>query len=263
MTGSIIAQAEPTHLPVTDQTTQAAKTSWDESAQAWIEGVNTDYNRTHLLDPIMLNLAGNVQNKSCLDVGCGEGRFSRMLAARGATVAGIDPVPAHIASASLKHPEGNYLEAFAENLPFPDKSFDLVISYITFVDIHDIRAAIHEISRVLKDGGRFIVANLQSFITTKSDAWAIDGASKHVEVEEYFTERGQRVDFDNGFGKISIINFHRPLETYMQTLMDAGLVMTAFQEPKPTDKAVHDKPCLHLQQLVPYFYTMAWKKIDV
>jgi 2-polyprenyl-3-methyl-5-hydroxy-6-metoxy-1,4-benzoquinol methylase len=46
-----------------------------------------------MLDPLMLRLCGDVAGKRVIDVGCGEGRFSRMLAERGAASVGIDPTP--------------------------------------------------------------------------------------------------------------------------------------------------------------------------
>ena len=60
--------------------------SWQASAAAYIAFQDAnDRNRTMLLDPIMLDLCGDVRGQRMLDLGCGEGRFCRMLA-RGAEV---------------------------------------------------------------------------------------------------------------------------------------------------------------------------------
>ena len=67
---------------------------WNESAQAYIAFQDAgDRNRTLLLDPVMLDLCGDVHGRSAVDIGCGEGRFSRMLSERGASVVGIDVTP--------------------------------------------------------------------------------------------------------------------------------------------------------------------------
>ncbi|MGE5597624.1 MAG: class I SAM-dependent methyltransferase, partial [Hyphomicrobiales bacterium] len=74
---------------------------WAKSAKAWIAHQDQgETNRELLLDPIMLRLAGDVRDARVLDVGCGEGRFGRMLAARGATVVGLDPTRTLVSEAS-------------------------------------------------------------------------------------------------------------------------------------------------------------------
>ena len=55
---------------------------WDEFAPAWIERIRSrgDVSREGCLDEWMLREVGNVAGKDVIDLGCGEGRFSRMLA---------------------------------------------------------------------------------------------------------------------------------------------------------------------------------------
>ena len=65
---------------------------WEISAQAWVEsmGERGDGAREHVLDPVMLGRVAQGQFERGLDVGCGEGRFCRMLKA-GVTATGIEP----------------------------------------------------------------------------------------------------------------------------------------------------------------------------
>jgi hypothetical protein len=58
---------------------------WDRSASSWIAalGKRGDWGREHVLDPIMLKRASAQRFERALDVGCGEGRFCRMLRAKG------------------------------------------------------------------------------------------------------------------------------------------------------------------------------------
>jgi 2-polyprenyl-3-methyl-5-hydroxy-6-metoxy-1,4-benzoquinol methylase len=53
-----------------------------------------DFGRRYVLDPVMLPRALSRSPKKALDVGCGEGRFCRMLKPHGVGVTGIDPTPA-------------------------------------------------------------------------------------------------------------------------------------------------------------------------
>ena len=50
-------------------------------------------------------------------------------------------------------------------MPFPGASFDLVVSYLTLIDIADFRLALQEMVRVLQPGGTLLIANLNSFVT--------------------------------------------------------------------------------------------------
>ena len=65
-----------------------------------------------------------------LDVGCGEGRFCRMLAARGIATTGVDPAAALIARAKALHPDGNYRVAPAEAMIVEASGYDMAICYL-------------------------------------------------------------------------------------------------------------------------------------
>ena len=66
---------------------------WDDSAEAWIAdmGDKGDFSRRHILDAPMLARIRGRGFQTALDVGCGEGRFCRMLAGEGIATTGIDP----------------------------------------------------------------------------------------------------------------------------------------------------------------------------
>ena len=106
-------------------------------AEAWIAdmGEHGDYGRRHVLDGLMLTRALAVRPALALDVGCGEGRFSRKLAAAGVQVVGIDPTLALIERARTLDPAGDYRIGVAEALPMANASFDLVVTYLTLIDI--------------------------------------------------------------------------------------------------------------------------------
>ena len=75
---------------------------WESSAQAWIDSMGErggDWGRQHVLDPVMLARVASGRFGNALDVGCGEGRFCRMLKAAGVSATGIDPTPALLETA--------------------------------------------------------------------------------------------------------------------------------------------------------------------
>jgi ubiquinone/menaquinone biosynthesis C-methylase UbiE len=100
-----------------------------------------------------------------LDAGCGTGFLSFELAARGHSVTGVDFAPAMLAEARRKAAERavpvQFEQADAEQLPFPSASFDLAISRHVLWTLPHPEAAIDEWIRVLRPGGRLVVADGQ------------------------------------------------------------------------------------------------------
>lgn len=232
---------------------------WEASAEAWIAdmGEHGDFGRRYVLDPIMCSRALARSPKNVLDVGCGEGRFCRMLRQHGLNVTGIDPTHRLIAAARARDVDGTYLEASAEKLPFHDESFDLVVSYLTLIDIPDAQAAIHEMARVLKPGGALLIANLNSFNTAcVASGWVKDSSGQHLHypVDNYLEDRPQLIEYRG----IRVVNHHRPLSAYMRTLLAADLRLSYFDEPAPTPGAPEPKATLYRR--VPWFLVMEWLK---
>ncbi len=190
-------------------------------------GERGDYGREHVLDPVMMERVAAGRFESVLDVGCGEGRFCRMLKAGGIAAAGIDPTESLLARARLLDPTGDYQLARAESLPFAAEGFDLVVSYLTLIDIADFRAGIREMVRVLKPGGSLLLANLNSFISSNTAGWVRDeeGRYLHYPVDRYMEEFPEWVEWSD----IRIQNWHRPLTAYMKEFLRAGLTLCLFR----------------------------------
>jgi ubiquinone/menaquinone biosynthesis C-methylase UbiE len=98
-----------------------------------------------------------------LEVGCGEGRISRVLKECGYHVTATDPLEQFIAAAEQARSADDYKVATAANLPFEDGSFDLVVAYNVLMDIEDVPAALREIGRVLRPSGTLIISIVHPF----------------------------------------------------------------------------------------------------
>jgi len=232
---------------------------WQQSAAAWIAdlGESGDFGRRYVLDAVMLPRALAPSPANALDVGCGEGRFCRMLGSHGVTTVGIDPTPALIAAARARDRRAAYIRARAERLPFPDASFDLVVSYLSLIDIPDVDAAIREMARVLRQDGTLLIANLTSFNTAGMEGgWVkdADGRYVHYPVDNYLSERATWIEYRG----IRVRNHHRPLRTYLRALLDAGLTLTYFDEPGPGADAPAARAARYVR--APWFLVMEWHK---
>ncbi len=231
---------------------------WASSAAAWITANQDggDFSREHVLDGPMLARARAMDRGQALDVGCGEGRFCRMLAAQGFQTTGLDPVPAMLDAARAQDTNATYVDGFAEALPFDDNAFDLVVSYLSLIDIDDAETAIAEMARVLRPGGRILVANLASFATSSSNFGRRTCAETGEELRplgHYLRE--EKVWFE--WAGLRIRNWHRPLSRYMQWFIGHGLVLTHFDEPQPTGGPA-DRIAAY--QNMPYLMMMEWRK---
>ena len=232
---------------------------WQSSAHAWVAdmGKSGDFGRRYVLDPVMLPLALARSPRNALDVGCGEGRFCRMLKSRGIDAVGVDPTSALIAVARTRDAHGPYVEATAERLPFREGTFDLVVSYLSLIDIPDMEAAVPEMARVLKPGGALLIANLTSFNTAAADVgWVkdADGRRVYYPIDDYLQERAMWIEYRG----IRIVNHHRPLSAYLKALLGAGLVLTHFDEPPPSTEAPASRAAGYVR--VPWFLVMEWQK---
>ena len=235
---------------------------WTEMAPAWIREAREGPNamRTGLLDQPMLEACGDVEGLRILDCGCGEGRFCRMLAQRGAAhVLGVDLCGPMVEAARAWQGRGeDYRLADVQTLEFLDSgSFDLCVSYLNQCDLPDFMANNREVFRLLRPGGRFVVANLHP-MRSADGRWhrTESGEKLHVIVDRYFDEserhwRMMGVDFTN---------FHRSLSTYVRGFLSIGFRLVDLVEPTVSGKQLEKYPELDDELRVPNFIIYALEK---
>ncbi len=112
----------------------------------------------------LIHLAALRPGERVLDVACGTGIVARLAfqqVGSAGSVAGLDVNPGMLAVARSATPQATSIgwhEASAQDMPFPDASFDVVLCQMGLQFIPDKHAALREMQRVLKPGGRVVLS---------------------------------------------------------------------------------------------------------
>ena len=242
--------------------------AWEAIADGWAERMrtNTDYHRTLVLDAPHLALLGDVAGKHVLDAGCGEGRFSRMLAERGARVTAIDLSPRMIELTREAETEGalgiEYHEMDMCDLSaFGDELFDVGVAYLSIIDVADYESAIAEVSRVLRPGGQFVFSLVHPCFCPPDAAWEprkpgtipLRNEDKlYRKIDGYFPARELRFKMWPT-APAETVNYHRPISDYARVCRANSLLIRALEEPVPTDEVLAQREDLRDYLRAPYF----------
>jgi len=176
-----------------------------------------------------------------LDVGCGEGRVGRALAAEGHRLTGIDSSPT---LAGLAREAGGYDEVVcgdAARLPWEARSFDLAVAFMSLHDMDDLTGAVTQIARVLEARGRFCLAIVHP-LNRAPEA-----------LDDYFAEHRFADDLEHDGVAMTFESIDRPLEAYTRALSRAGFLIEELREPQPTAAALAAAPRLAKAAKRPYF----------
>jgi 2-polyprenyl-3-methyl-5-hydroxy-6-metoxy-1,4-benzoquinol methylase len=247
-------------------TDDSSTRSWDAAAGDWIAHADTSDYQNLFLQPRMLALVGNVSGRRLLDLGCGEGAYSRALARRGAQVTGVDGSGTLIAAARDRAAAAgldiDYRQANASALDsLPSESFDLIVASMVLMNVEDYVGAVREAYRVLAPGGEIAMSITHPCFSAPVSDW-IGGKgrrARHFGVDRYF-ERIAWPDRIASTFRTPTLRRHRPLEDYMTGAIEAGFTLREFQEPMTTEEERKVSPRFEPMTRVPYFLFMRWQK---
>jgi SAM-dependent methyltransferase len=217
--------------------------AWESEAENWIAWARKPDHDAYwwyapgFFDGFVPPVAGRT-----LDLGCGEGRTTRDLAARGHRVTSIDASPTLLAAAAAVDPGGDYRLADAAALPFAEGFFDLVVAYNSLMDVDDMPGSIREAARVVALGGR--VCACVTHPLADAGAWESRAADALFTIDGSYFDRRR---FGAGpFTRAGLtMTFHSwcyPLEAYARALEEAGLLIESIREPSvPAEDARHGR----------------------
>jgi SAM-dependent methyltransferase len=205
---------------------------WEANAGWWqagfTDGADPEYEEQILpLAREWLADAGSI-----LDIGCGEGQIARLVAS--GRVVGVDPTWAQLEIARKRGGLPAYARAVAAALPVATAAFDAAVACLVFEHIREVDAAIAEVARVLKPGGRFVFFLNHPLLQTPNSGWiddhVLDPPEQYWRIGPYLVEDETLEEVEKN---VFIPFIHRPLSRYVNALLMNGLTIVRMEEPAP------------------------------
>jgi ubiquinone/menaquinone biosynthesis C-methylase UbiE len=251
---------------------------WNANADAWTQLASAGYDvyRDSLNTPAFFAMLPDVKGLVGLDIGCGEGHNTRLLAKRGARVTAVDIAEVFIAYAKQveeREPLGiAYRVASAVALPFAEATFDFAMGCMSFMDIPETERVLAEAYRVLKPGGflQFSIAHPCFDTPHRRNLRNEHGLTYAIEVGDYFRNLDGAIaewlfgaappHVKHGMRKFTIPRFTRTVSQWLNLLVDTGFLLERVEEPCPSDATVRACPDVQDAQVVAYFLHMRVRK---
>ncbi len=183
-------------------------------------------------NPIIYELIGDVQNKSILDLGCGDASFGKELLNQGAAYyTGIEGSRQMVTSAKLELANGNgtIQHETMESYSYPTEKFDIVTSRFAIHYVSDVHLLFQNVYKTLKNNGKFVFS-VQHPLTTSSFISKQTGDKRgNWIVDDYFLE-GERKE---PWIEQIVVKYHRTIEHYFNALTKSGFSVVDLREGTP------------------------------
>jgi len=212
---------------------------WEQHAEWWqrefASGCDGEY-QEQILPLVARHLQGA---RRVLDIGCGEGQVARCIAGPGTEVVGLDPAVSQLGAARARGSGANYARARAEELPCLGGAFDAVLLCLALEHVDAFEAAIHEVARVLEEGGRLVLLLGHPMLQAPGSGWVDDQTlgEHYWRIGAYLQDH---TEVDEVAPGVSLRFVHRPLSRYVHAMGRSGLLIDDMEEPPPPAALLSD-----------------------
>ena len=198
---------------------------WNRIASEYCEKIGEGGRQPEIIEPLLERI-GEPRGMSILDLGCGQGWLCNELSKQGSSVIGVEGSDRMIDRARAQHPHLDFhVFDLDDGLPELDCDFDLVIANMIVMDLPRMDRLFSDVSQVLKASGRFLMTLPHPcFFNQKSHQ--DDSGKWFKKVTGYLKLEIWRIDSFGGHN-----HYHRKLSNYINTLSEAGLLVSWIQEP--------------------------------
>lgn len=254
------------------------KRYWDGNAAVWTKLARAGYDvyRDYLNTPAFFAMLPDVNGLKGLDIGCGEGHNTRLLARHGASVTAVDISEVFVQQArqieEADPQKIDYAAASAVELPFAKGTFDFATGFMSFMDIPETGSVLAEACRVLRPGGflQFSITHPCYDTPYRRNLRDEKGVTYAIEVGEYFRNLDGDVvewlfsaapaEVREGLPRFKVPRFTRTMGQWLNLIIDSGLVVERVEEPWPSAEVVRERPDLQDAQVVAYFLHIRARK---
>lgn len=236
---------------------------WNKAGKGLCGVAQTNDFRIYFIMPYTLQQLGDVADKKILDIGSGDGGYSRALAHKGANVTSIDCAADAINFAMKKaDEEGLKIKHFVRNsndlYDIGDSAFDIVLCSMMLMDIEDLDGTLQEIYRVIKPKGKVFISINHPCFKNKDIKWKLEDEAIKVIVADYFNPT-EWVGEIKGIN-VPIVYRHRTLSEYIKAFTKSGFRLIDMNEPLPSEGQINLSPRIGWLSKIPMFLFMELEK---
>ena len=244
---------------------------WEDNADAWTAMVRAGYDiyRDCLNTPAFLAMLPDVSGQRGLDLGCGEGHNTRLLARRGAAMTGLDIAGRflhHARQAETAEPlDIRYVQGSGLELPFAPASFDFVTAFMSLMDMPETERVLAEVHRILTPGGflQFSITHPCTDVPIRRKVKDAKGRDVAITLGGYFQQLSGQVEewsfsaappaVRQRWPAFKIPRYNHTLSQWLNMLITAGFVIARVGEPAPDERTLERCPHLADARTMPYF----------